>query len=125
MNLVTLSRILTMSGLCMCAHAYRYRYQLEAFVDKVRGRDPEHWFDAQDSIANMEWIEAIYKEVSQFIMHFLVGLCTLQHQLTDDFSLTDRAGFSPSFDCRGPANDRGVSFARIGSMNVYRCDFPN
>jgi predicted dehydrogenase len=39
-----------------------YRYQLEAFVDKLRGRDPEHWFDAQDSITNMEWIETIYKE---------------------------------------------------------------
>jgi len=39
-----------------------YRYQLEAFVDKLRGRTPEHWFDAQDSITNMEWIEAVYKE---------------------------------------------------------------
>ncbi|KAF8473625.1 NAD-P-binding protein [Russula ochroleuca] len=44
-----------------------YRYQLEAFVDKLRGRDPEHWFDAQDSITNMEWIEAIYKEVGRRI----------------------------------------------------------
>ena len=42
---------------------HRYRYQLEAFIDKLRGRTPEHWYDAQDSIANMEWIEAIYKEV--------------------------------------------------------------
>jgi hypothetical protein len=42
---------------------HRYRYQLEAFIDKLRGRTPEHWHDAQDSIANMEWIEAIYKEV--------------------------------------------------------------
>lgn len=41
----------------------RYRYQLEAFVDKVRGRTPEHWYDAQDSIANMEWVEAVYNEV--------------------------------------------------------------
>ncbi|KAH9967538.1 NAD-P-binding protein [Russula dissimulans] len=39
-----------------------YRYQLEAFIDKLRGRNPEHWLDAQDSIANMQWIEAIYKE---------------------------------------------------------------
>ena len=60
--------ILTMSAFCMCVCAYRYRYQLEAFVDKVRGRDPEHWFDAQDSITNMEWIEAIYEEVSHTIM---------------------------------------------------------
>ena len=60
-------RILTMSALCMRALC-RYRYQLEAFVDKLRGRDPEHWFDAQDSITNMEWIEAIYKEVGYTIM---------------------------------------------------------
>ena len=50
-------------GVAFC----RYRYQLEAFVDKLRGRDPEHWFDAQDSITNMEWIEAIYKEVGHHI----------------------------------------------------------
>ncbi|KAH9004488.1 NAD-P-binding protein [Lactarius hatsudake] len=37
-------------------------YQLEAFVDKLRGRTPEHWYDAQDSITNLEWIEAVYKE---------------------------------------------------------------
>ena len=54
-----------MSALCVCARVCRYRYQLEAFVDKLRGRDPEHWFDAQDSITNMEWIEAIYKEVGR------------------------------------------------------------
>ncbi|KAH9000095.1 NAD-P-binding protein [Lactarius akahatsu] len=39
-----------------------YRYQLEAFIDKLRGRTPEHWYDAQDSITNLEWIEAVYKE---------------------------------------------------------------
>jgi hypothetical protein len=44
-------------------YVYRYRYQLEAFIDKLRGRDPEHWYEAQDSITNMQWIEAIYKEV--------------------------------------------------------------
>ena len=55
-------------------NVYRYRYQLEAFVDKVRGRTPEHWYDAQDSIANMEWVEAVYKEVSR--RFFLVGLGT-------------------------------------------------
>ena len=52
-------------------HVCRYRYQLEAFVDKLRGRDPEHWFDAEDSITNMEWIEAIYKEVGHIIMTFI------------------------------------------------------
>jgi len=39
-----------------------YRYQLEAFVDKVKGRTPQTWMSAEDSIANMEWIEKIYEE---------------------------------------------------------------
>ncbi|KAG2065300.1 NAD(P)-binding protein [Suillus decipiens] len=39
-----------------------YRYQLEAFVDKVRGRTPQTWVNPEDSIANMEWIEKIYEE---------------------------------------------------------------
>ncbi|KAH7885240.1 NAD(P)-binding protein [Phlebopus sp. FC_14] len=39
-----------------------YRYQLEAFVDKVRGRTPQTWMSSEDSIANMEWIEKIYEE---------------------------------------------------------------
>lgn len=39
-----------------------YRYQLEAFIDKVRGRTPQHWFDAEDSVSNMKWIEHIYEE---------------------------------------------------------------
>ncbi|KAG1812657.1 NAD(P)-binding protein [Suillus variegatus] len=39
-----------------------YRYQLEAFVDKVKGRTPQTWVSPEDSIANMEWIEKIYEE---------------------------------------------------------------
>lgn len=42
----------------------RYRYQLEAFVDKVRGRKPQHWIDGSDSVADMVWIENVYKAVS-------------------------------------------------------------
>ncbi|KAA1469097.1 NAD(P)-binding protein [Dentipellis sp. KUC8613] len=38
-----------------------YRFQLEAFVDKVRGRTPQHWFDGADSIANLTWIEHVYE----------------------------------------------------------------
>ncbi|VDC03638.1 unnamed protein product [Peniophora sp. CBMAI 1063] len=38
-----------------------YRYQLEAFVEKVRGKEPFHWFDAEDSIANINWIEKVYE----------------------------------------------------------------
>ena len=42
----------------------RYRYQLEAFVDKVKGRTPTNgWLDAEDSVANMEWIEKVYEKV--------------------------------------------------------------
>ncbi|KZT25260.1 NAD(P)-binding protein [Neolentinus lepideus HHB14362 ss-1] len=37
-----------------------YRYQLEAFVDKLKGRTPHHWMSAEDSIANIEWIEKVY-----------------------------------------------------------------
>ncbi|KAH7904009.1 NAD(P)-binding protein [Hygrophoropsis aurantiaca] len=37
-----------------------YRYQLGAFVDKVRGRTPHMWLDRDDAVANMEWIEKIY-----------------------------------------------------------------
>ena len=40
-----------------------YRHQLEAFVDKVRGRAPQTWVSREDSIQNMFWIEKIYEEV--------------------------------------------------------------
>ena len=40
-----------------------YRYQLEAFVDRLKGRTPQTWVEAQDSVANMEWIERIYAKV--------------------------------------------------------------
>ncbi|KAG8214623.1 hypothetical protein J3R82DRAFT_9699 [Butyriboletus roseoflavus] len=38
-----------------------YRYQLEAFVDQVKGRAPNSWMTSEDSVANMEWIEKIYE----------------------------------------------------------------
>ncbi|KAH9916225.1 hypothetical protein B0H21DRAFT_781978 [Amylocystis lapponica] len=37
-----------------------YRYQLEAFVDKVHGREPQNWRTAEDSIESMHIIDAIY-----------------------------------------------------------------
>ncbi|KAJ6631476.1 hypothetical protein B0H10DRAFT_1978944 [Mycena sp. CBHHK59/15] len=37
-----------------------YRYQLEAFVDKIQGRTPQTWVEPQDTIDNMKWIEEIY-----------------------------------------------------------------
>lgn len=45
---------------------HRYRYQLEAFVDKVKGRTPQTWVTAEDSIANMEAIEKVYEKVRHF-----------------------------------------------------------
>lgn len=41
----------------------RYRFQLEAFVDQVRGRKPRTWVSAQDSIDNMKTVEMIYAKV--------------------------------------------------------------
>ncbi|KAF6764091.1 NAD(P)-binding protein [Ephemerocybe angulata] len=37
-----------------------YRYQLEAFVDRVKGREVRTWVDKEDSVANMDWIEKVY-----------------------------------------------------------------
>ena len=42
-----------------------YRYQLEAFVDMLRGRTPQIWLDKEDAVANMEWVERIYAKVSK------------------------------------------------------------
>ncbi|KAI5121620.1 hypothetical protein M0805_001150 [Coniferiporia weirii] len=39
-----------------------YRYQLEFFVDKVKGREPKLWVDGQSSVSNMHWIEEIYNK---------------------------------------------------------------
>ncbi|KZW00995.1 NAD(P)-binding protein, partial [Exidia glandulosa HHB12029] len=37
-----------------------YRYELEAFVNKLRGRVPHHWVEGDDSVAQMEAIEQVY-----------------------------------------------------------------
>ncbi|KAF8885060.1 NAD binding Rossmann fold oxidoreductase [Gymnopilus junonius] len=39
-----------------------YRYQLEAFVDKVQGRHPVWWIDGDDSVQQMESIDAVYRQ---------------------------------------------------------------
>ncbi|PGH02902.1 hypothetical protein GX51_04358 [Blastomyces parvus] len=39
-----------------------YRYQLEAFVDKVSGKEPVHWISHEDSIAQMRTLDAIYEK---------------------------------------------------------------
>ncbi|KAF8159171.1 hypothetical protein B0H34DRAFT_392617 [Crassisporium funariophilum] len=38
-----------------------YRYQLEAFVDKVRGREPVCWVDGQESIMQMRTVDQVYQ----------------------------------------------------------------
>lgn len=37
-----------------------YRYQLEAFVNQIRGRETQHWVTGQDSIAQMRMIDMAY-----------------------------------------------------------------
>ncbi|MCJ1256023.1 hypothetical protein MMC24_003842 [Lignoscripta atroalba] len=39
-----------------------YRYQLEAFVDKVRGKQPACWVENDESVQQMESIDAIYEK---------------------------------------------------------------
>lgn len=38
-----------------------YRYQLEAFTEKVRGKNVPYWISGEESIKQMETIDAIYK----------------------------------------------------------------
>jgi predicted dehydrogenase len=39
-----------------------YRYQLEAFVNKIRGRETQHWVTGEDSIAQMRMIDMAYEK---------------------------------------------------------------
>jgi hypothetical protein len=40
-----------------------YRYHLEAFVDLIKGRNPQICVSTQDSVVNMEWSQNIYAKV--------------------------------------------------------------
>ena len=40
-----------------------YRHQLEAFVDKVKSREPRTWHSKADSVAEAEWLVKIYEAV--------------------------------------------------------------
>lgn len=42
----------------------RYRYQLQAFVDKVQGRTPWEWIEPETSVTTMETLERVYAAVS-------------------------------------------------------------
>ncbi|EJU02289.1 hypothetical protein DACRYDRAFT_99950 [Dacryopinax primogenitus] len=39
-----------------------YRYQLEAFVDKVTGKDPQTWVTGEDTVGNMKAVEMVYEK---------------------------------------------------------------
>lgn len=49
-------------------HRLRYRYQLEAFVDKVRGRSQANWHDPAKSISEVETIERVYVKVNSSVL---------------------------------------------------------
>ncbi|KAF9047840.1 hypothetical protein BJ165DRAFT_1468439 [Panaeolus papilionaceus] len=40
-----------------------YRYQLEAFVDRVREREPRTWYEKSDSVQNLEWVGEVYRKL--------------------------------------------------------------
>lgn len=39
-----------------------FRHQLDAYVDKVKGRTPKTWIYKEDSIGNITWIENVYEK---------------------------------------------------------------
>jgi len=43
-------------------HWMSYRYQLEEFVNKIRGRKTQHWVTAEDSVAQMKMIDMAYEK---------------------------------------------------------------
>ena len=61
----------------MVLNEHSYRYQLEAFVDKLKGREPATWVSGKESIENMRVIDMIYEKVryvqnlSSFLIFYL------------------------------------------------------
>ena len=39
-----------------------YRYMLEQFVNRVRGRETQHWVNGPDSIAQMKMLDMAYEK---------------------------------------------------------------
>jgi len=39
-----------------------YRYQLEAFVDRIKGKRPAHWITLEESLLGMQTIDDIYRK---------------------------------------------------------------
>jgi hypothetical protein len=71
-----------------------YRYQLEAFVDRLKGKTLQTWVTPQDSAANMEWIEKIYAKVCVY------RLC--QSYVTHTLSIVDWTRESSEIDLYTP-----------------------
>ena len=40
-----------------------YRYMLESLIDKLDGKEPKTWISPEESITQMEWIDATYMKV--------------------------------------------------------------
>lgn len=43
-------------------HWMSYRYQLEAFVNKIQGKKVQHWVSGEDSILQMQMIDMAYEK---------------------------------------------------------------
>jgi hypothetical protein len=39
-----------------------YRYQLEAFIAKIRGEEPPCWIDLDESVATLKLIDQVYEK---------------------------------------------------------------
>ncbi|KAB8219265.1 hypothetical protein BDV33DRAFT_192091 [Aspergillus novoparasiticus] len=53
--------VMTTGGKGGSSHWSTYRWQLEAFVDAVKGKAPTYWIPGEDSICQMECIDALYQ----------------------------------------------------------------
>lgn len=51
-----------------------YRYQLEALVDKIKGREPAYWINPEDTIAEMHLVEDIYIKSGLGERHSMLGV---------------------------------------------------
>ncbi|KNG89548.1 hypothetical protein ANOM_001935 [Aspergillus nomiae NRRL 13137] len=55
------ANVTTTGGKGGSSHWSTYRWQLEAFVDVVKGKTPTYWIAGEDSICQMECIDALYQ----------------------------------------------------------------
>jgi hypothetical protein len=39
-----------------------FRYQLEAFVNRVKGRETAYWIEREDSLSQMKMLDMAYKK---------------------------------------------------------------